>query len=215
MPRATLLTRTSDGPYNSRVRENRVMLNCGTAALLSAVALLTSALAAGCDALPWFSPRWTSPPPVKQEVPKPIDELLPKKIIIHGWTGTRDFAEHGGIAGLDVRVQAKDGFGDHTKAFGNFRFELYHYTGGADNKGDRIAVWNQDVLEVTDAVGLGPDEGVPALGVRVVPDHDAPVGRDGLGTAPRRIRDHAQDAQWLHAAPHLPAKRLEPARTGQ
>ena len=124
------------------------MLNCGTAALLSAVALLTSALAAGCDALPWFSPRWTSPPPVKQEVPKPIDELLPKKIIIHGWTGTRDFAEHGGIAGLDVRVQAKDGFGDHTKAFGNFRFELYHYTGGADNKGDRIAVWNQDVLEV-------------------------------------------------------------------
>jgi len=42
-----------------------VAILASAAALLPAVALLTSALAAGCDALPWFSPRWTSPPPVK------------------------------------------------------------------------------------------------------------------------------------------------------
>ena len=136
--------------YNPPVRDGPQIVNRRTPTLPAlAAALLASAAAGGCDALPWFSPRWTRPPPVKQQVPEPIDQLLPRKILIHGWTGTRVFAEHGGITGLDVRIQATDSFGDHTKAFGSFRFELYHHQRGPDAKGDRIAVWNEDVLDAT------------------------------------------------------------------
>ena len=128
-----------------------MIVNSGRAAVSLAAALAATALAGGCDAMPWFSARWTSPPAVKQKVPAPIDHLLPREIVVQGWTGTRVFAEHGGIEGIDVRIQAKDAFGDFTKAFGAFRFELYHYrSGGQDRKGDRIAVWSQPVLAAKD-----------------------------------------------------------------
>ena len=111
-------------------------------------AALALALVGGCQRLPWFSPKLTSDPPVNQKVPEPIDLLLPRSIHIHAFTGTRVFNEHGGITGIDVRVQAKDHFGDPAKAFGRFRFELFHYLPrSSTRRGDRIAVWTEDVLD--------------------------------------------------------------------
>jgi hypothetical protein len=79
-------------------------------------------------------------------LPEPISLLLPKQIRIHPFTGTRVFSEDGGISGVDVRIEAIDGFGDATKAFGKFRFELYRFAPSRpDGRGDRLASWPADV----------------------------------------------------------------------
>ena len=81
-------------------------------------------------------------------VPEPIQLLLPKQIRIHSFTGTRDFSDSGGIKGIDVRIEAIDGYGDAGKAFGRFRFELFAFKPtSADPKGPRIAVWTVDVAD--------------------------------------------------------------------
>lgn len=81
-------------------------------------------------------------------IPEPINLLLPRTIRIHPFTGTRSFDPAGGIKGIDVRIEAKDGFGDPTKAFGDFRFELYTYIPySPEPKGKRLAVWHESVIK--------------------------------------------------------------------
>ena len=81
-------------------------------------------------------------------VPPPLETLLPHAIRIHEFTGTRVFNEAGGISGIDVRIQAIDGFGDANKAFGQFRFELYRFdAAGPDHKGARMGVWVEDLTD--------------------------------------------------------------------
>ena len=83
-----------------------------------------------------------------QQVPEPINLLLPKTIRIHPFTGTRDFDQSGGIRGIDVRIEAVDHYGDPTKAFGTMRFELYRFQPNSiDPKGKRIAVWEESTIE--------------------------------------------------------------------
>ncbi len=83
---------------------------------------------------------------VQEPVPKPIDLLLPHKIRLHPFTGTRVFGAGGGITGIDVRIEAIDAFDDATKAFGQFRFELYSYDPNrADHKGRQLLAWPVDV----------------------------------------------------------------------
>lgn len=78
----------------------------------------------------------------RQDVPEPVNLLLPQKISIHQFTGTRKFDEAGGVTGIDVRVQALDAFGEATKAFGDFRFEIYTFKPNSqDPKGDLWSVW--------------------------------------------------------------------------
>ena len=75
-----------------------------------------------------------------QEIPAPINLLLPKTIVIHPFTQTNTFEE--GTLGLHVRVQAKDYYGDTTKAFGDFRFELYEFRPQHQGKrGAKITQW--------------------------------------------------------------------------
>jgi hypothetical protein len=82
-----------------------------------------------------------------QPVPEPVNLLLPTSIRIHPFTG-RTFAEAGGISGIDVRIEALDYFGDPTKAFGDFRFELYDFIANRlDPKGNRVGVWDVPLLE--------------------------------------------------------------------
>jgi len=89
-----------------------------------------------------------SRPAGSQAVPAPLTLLLPSKIRIHSFTGTRAFSRAGGVKGIDVRIQATDAYGDATKAFGQFRFELYRYKPTrADPKGARLAVWTVDVRD--------------------------------------------------------------------
>jgi len=103
------------------------VIRCLIAAAL--VACLT-----GCD-IPW---RPDDVPPA----------VMPAEIRLHPFTGTRQFSEAGGISGIEARVEAIDHFGDATKAFGTFRFEVYRYRPHqADPKGQRLAPW---ALELTD-----------------------------------------------------------------
>jgi hypothetical protein len=106
------------------------------------------ALGGGCN-----DPRWSleakgSSPEAPQAVPKPINLMLPKAVRIHPFTGTRTFDEAGGIKGLDVRAEVIDYYEDAAKAFGSFRFEMYHFIpNSTDPKGKRIATWDEDLLE--------------------------------------------------------------------
>ncbi len=81
-------------------------------------------------------------------VPQPVALLLPKAIKLDPFTGSRILNDEGKIAGLEVRVEAIDYFADATKAFGNFRFELYRYEQSKpDARGERLAVWNANLEE--------------------------------------------------------------------
>lgn len=113
-----------------------------SATVAAALLLATLAMAQGCN--PNNQPRQSfNPMAASQPVGQPLCLLLPQKIRIHPFTGTRTFADQGGIKGFDVRIEATDAFGDATKAIGSFRLELYSFKGdSADPKGQRLAVWN-------------------------------------------------------------------------
>jgi len=117
---------------------------------LDICAVLLAALVAGCGDMKW---DWGLKRPAveySQTVPKPLDLLLPKAIRVHPFTG-QTFDEADGAKGIDVRIEAIDAYGDATKAFGNFRFEMYHFVPNSiDPKGDRIATWDEPLLEAKD-----------------------------------------------------------------
>ena len=106
----------------------------------------------GCEEMETgWNLRHDQPEEASIEVPEPIHLLLPKEISIHPFTGTRTFDEAGGVRGIDVRIEARDYFGDPSKAFGLFRFELYHFRPHQqDPKGALIATWEVDLLEPRD-----------------------------------------------------------------
>jgi len=106
------------------------------------------ATACGCKDPGWDFGFKKSAPVSPQVVPAPIDLLLARTIRIHPFTQTRVLDEAGGIRGVDVRIEADDAYGDATKAFGDFRFEMYHFvTNSLDPKGERIATWNVSLLD--------------------------------------------------------------------
>lgn len=91
--------------------------------------------------------RATSQPAVRKVEP-PLSLLLPREIRIHPFTGTRTFDEAGGIRGVDVRIEAVDAYGDTTKAFGNFRFELFTYRPTSENnRGQLLATWDVSLMD--------------------------------------------------------------------
>lgn len=112
-------------------------------------ALLIPALL-GCDSGGkgnWSFGSKAPPSDRPQSIPEPIHLLLPASIRLHPFTGTRTFDESSGIRGVDVRIEAMDRLGDATKAFGEFRFEMYQFVPNSQNpKGDLIATWVEDVF---------------------------------------------------------------------
>jgi hypothetical protein len=112
--------------------------------LSAALAAAAAGLLHGCDPAGGAATKPADPP----AVPEPIDLLLPREIRLHPFTGTRTFSDAGGVTGIDVRVEALDAFGDATKAFGDFRFELYAFQpNSTDPKGDQLAIWPADVSD--------------------------------------------------------------------
>jgi len=113
--------------------------------------VILAVMVCGCEQtpapMPGPAPLPLPEPPRRQAVPAPINRLLPRKIRIHSFTRTGQFEDHGaGVKGIDVRIQAIDAFGDATKAFGRFRFELFrHKPNSEDPCGGRLAVWTVDV----------------------------------------------------------------------
>ncbi len=108
------------------------------AALLLACAAVVGNLA-GCQ----------PSPPISQAVAYPISLTLPKEVRIHSFTGTKVFGEGDkAVRGLEVHIEARDAYGDPTKAFGDFRFELYSFAPmSPDPKGNLITRWNVSLLE--------------------------------------------------------------------
>lgn len=95
-----------------------------------------------------MGPRAAAKPDNAVKVPEPVNLMLPKSISIHPFTGMRDFGPGGGLQGIDVRIEAKDAFGDANKAFGKFRFELYEFRAqNPDPRGKLIYVWEEDLLD--------------------------------------------------------------------
>ena len=81
-----------------------------------------------------------------QKVPSPINLLLPKALNIHPFTQTATF--NPGNSGIHARIQARDAYGDPTKAFGDFRFELYNFRSyHQDKKGAKIAGWEVSISD--------------------------------------------------------------------
>jgi len=123
----------------------------GKLALAAALLAGTTLLGCGNEAGGVFGTPTTAPAPGAVKVPAPLEVLLPKAVRIHPFTGTRVFGEAGGIAGIDLRIEAIDGYGDASKAFGRFRFELFrHQPNNPDEKGARVAVWNVSLEDVKD-----------------------------------------------------------------
>ncbi len=91
---------------------------------------------------------WGAGTGAKTPVPDPINLTLPKTISFHPFTGSRVFGESGGVQGIDARLEAKDAFGDSTKAFGEFRFELYRYKPNSpDPRGQQLATWEENLTD--------------------------------------------------------------------
>jgi len=130
----------------------RRLRGLGLSIFLSAASL---ALLPGCPPSQTRDAKWqeflsgtASDAPRRNEVPYPIRLLLPEEIQIDSFTGTRTFDKAGGIKGIHVRVKALDAYGDVTKAFGKFRFELYRLrTNSADRNGEALGRWNVDLSD--------------------------------------------------------------------
>ena len=152
------------------MRESRGIGRIGSvAALLLAVA--------GCDGQrPGLLDAPAAPPAGDVEVPAPLDLLLPREVRIHSFTGTRTFDQQGGgVRGIDVRVEAIDAFGDSTKAFGEFRFEMYAI-GAGGRVGKQLTVWQESVLDVEKNM-LHWDPISRAYRFKLQWDRSIPVGR--------------------------------------
>ena len=109
------------------------------------VLVLVAVAIGGCE---YFNQR-----SLTKKVPYPLSLTLPKSIRIHPFTATRVLDERGGVAGIDAQVQALDTFGDATKAFGDFRFELYeHVPNSVNSKGELITTWEIPVLRAKDNI---------------------------------------------------------------
>lgn len=128
----------------NRSNARRAKSGPGPALAWCGLSLLLTAAAGGCNGEVLTGEAGG----VERSVPEPIDLLLPHEIRIHPFTGTRTFDEAGGVRGIEVRVEARDAYADPTKAFGEFRFELYNYKPNRpDHRGDRLAMWRESLLE--------------------------------------------------------------------
>jgi len=109
--------------------------------------LLALSVVGGCGRQDWSLQTKAPTGEGLRPVPSPIDLMLPKSIRIHPFTG-RMFDEAGGVSGIDVRIEAIDHYGDATKAFGNYRFEIYRFVPNSlDPKGKRLATWDEALLD--------------------------------------------------------------------
>ena len=117
--------------------------------LLPVLLLAALALPACKNSQEFKWPKWgqwmerPADPCAAAPVPYPISLMLPKTLSIHPFTGMRTFDDSGGVKGIDVRIEAKDSYGDTTRAFGDYRFELYTFRPNSlDPKNNRIAAWD-------------------------------------------------------------------------
>jgi len=109
----------------------------GAGARWAAVAVLALTLLPGCP---------VAPPAGEVPVPDPLNLLLPKRIRIHPFSDV--IVGPDGVKQVEVRIEAIDSFGDATKMFGEFRFELYTVKPmSIDPKGRLIETWDVSIMD--------------------------------------------------------------------
>jgi hypothetical protein len=127
----------------------------------------------------WVRPTGSGARAVDQ-VPHPINLLLPKQVEIHPFTRIARFGD--GTGGVHARVKALDAFGAETRAFGKFRFELYEIRRQSlQRKGRRLADWEVNLAE-PDLNLLHWDRHTRSYEFKLAWDHTLPAGRDVLLT---------------------------------
>ena len=108
-------------------------MNNKTHLLTAIAALLLTFSATGCDI------KFNNNNTHVDYVPSPVNLLLPHKMKAHGFSQIRKNREI-----VDLYITAIDAFNDGTKAFGDFRFELYEldtHAIGPDKKGKLVDRW--------------------------------------------------------------------------
>jgi len=107
------------------------------AARYAVIAVLALTLLPGCP---------IGPPSGKVPVPDPVNLLLPTRMRIHPFTDVISGPD--GVKRVEVRIEAIDSFGDATKMFGEFRFELYTVKAmSVDPKGRLIETWDVPIMD--------------------------------------------------------------------
>lgn len=77
----------------------------------------------------------------KPPVPPPLGQYLPRALKIHSFTQLGNLEDRG--FGVEAYAQAIDAWGEPTKAFGNFRFELYEFRRfHHERKGKPVETWD-------------------------------------------------------------------------
>ncbi len=146
---------------------------------ITLLALLAATGLGGCRTLGLElgppSPQPAEPGSV--EVPEPLNLLLPTEIRFHPFTRTRILDANGGVSGINVRIEAIDAYGDSTKAFGDFRFEMYQFRPNSpDCKGMRLATWHESVMEPGKNL-VHWDKFARAYRFKLKWDHPVPAGQ--------------------------------------
>lgn len=109
---------------------------CRRGAALAAL-VLAAAVLGGC-------PHRAAPG--KVPVPGPLNLLLPRRMRIHPFSGVINAPK--GALQIEVRIEAVDAFGDATKMFGDFRFEVYALRPrDIDKRGRLIETWDVSVMD--------------------------------------------------------------------
>ena len=106
---------------------------------VAVLAVLALAALPGC-------PGPAAPAPAGNvHVPEPLNLLLPKRMRIHPFSDVitgPDAAQQ-----IEVRIEAVDAFGDATKIFGDFRFEVYAVKPmSTDRRGRLIETWEASIM---------------------------------------------------------------------
>ncbi len=109
--------------------------------VLSALAI--SVPACNPNSLSWLPTKGGSAT-ATETIPPPINLMLPRTMEIHPFTQTAEFGPDD--CGIHARITARDADGDETKAYGDFRFELYIFRPQhSSKKGPRIAQWEVSI----------------------------------------------------------------------
>jgi len=111
----------------------------GVSKSLTRIVLLVAASLVVLPGCPPQAPQGEVP------VPEPLGLLLPKRMRIHPFSDV--IPRRGGGRQVEVRIEAFDAFGDATKMFGEFRFELYALKPrSSDQRGRLIDTWDVSIM---------------------------------------------------------------------
>jgi hypothetical protein len=151
-----------------------------TRPILLTLLLLLATAAMSCNGREvWVRPKGSGQ--AVDQVPHPINLLLPQEVAIHPFTRLSGFGD--GKGGVHARVKALDSFGTETRAFGTFRFELYEAKKQSlERRGKRLADWEIN-LDEPDQNLLHWDRHTRSYEFKLGWDHNLTPGRAVILTA--------------------------------